>query len=93
MRSTRLGSAILFTWVFLLIGAARVHAHKLSDSYLTLRLNGTELTGQWDISLRDLEYTVGLDADGDGTVTWKELRDRQAAVAEYALARLLLTAG
>ena len=83
----------MFALVLLLLGAGRLHAHKLSDSYLSLRLNGTELTGQWDISLRDLEYTVGLDADGDGIVTWKELRDRQAAVAEYALARLHLTTG
>ena len=72
-------------------GAAPLHAHKLSDSYLSLRLDGTELTGQWDIALRDLEYAVGLDADGDGVVTWKELRERQPAVADYALARLHLT--
>ena len=93
IRPNRAGSAIVFAVVLLLMGVARVQAHKLSDSYLSLRLDGTELTGQWDISLRDLEYTVGLDADGDGTVTWKELRDRQAAVAEYALTRLHLTTG
>ena len=33
-----------------------------------------------------------MDADGDGTVTWKELRDRRAAVAGYALTRLKITA-
>ena len=92
-RSKRSGAVIVCAVLLLLMGAAPLHAHKLSDSYLSLRLDGTELTGQWDISLRDLEYTVGLDADGDGAVTWKELRDRQPAVAEYALARLRLAAG
>ncbi len=77
---------------FLFIGVPQIHAHKLSDSYLSVRLDGAEVTGQWDIALRDLEYTVGLDTDGDGTVTWKELRDRQGAVEEYALPRLHITA-
>ncbi len=84
--------ALLFVVSFLLIDVASLHAHKLSDSYLSVRLDGAEITGQWDIALRDLEYTVGLDTDGDGTVTWKELRERQGAVAEYALARLQISA-
>jgi hypothetical protein len=45
-------------------------AHKPSDSYLTLYADGQSLKGQWDIALRDLEYAVGLDADGDGAITW-----------------------
>ena len=59
--------ALLFFGVSLFIGVVRLHAHKLSDSYLSVRLNGADITGQWDIDVRDLEYTVGLDADGAGT--------------------------
>ena len=86
------GAAAFLVWLCISAGVSTLSAHKLSDSYLSLRLDGTELTGQWDIAVRDLEFTVGLDADGDGTVTWKELRDRRAAVADYVLARLKIAA-
>jgi len=67
-------------------------AHKPSDSYLALRADGALLDGQWDIALRDLEYAIGLDADGDGAITWGELRARRTELAAYALARLALRA-
>jgi hypothetical protein len=66
-------------------------AHKPSDSYLALRVEGAALEGQWDIALRDLEYAIGLDADGDGAITWGETRARHAEIAAYALARLALS--
>jgi hypothetical protein len=65
-------------------------AHKASDSYLTLRVEGAQVEGQWDIALRDLEMAVGLDGDGDGAITWGELKSRHGAVADYALSRLSL---
>lgn len=74
----------------LCLGAA--HAHKPSDSYLTVRADGASVSGRWDIALRDLEYAIGLDANGDGQITWGELRARHADIAAYALARLGLTA-
>jgi hypothetical protein len=66
-------------------------AHKPSDSYLSLRAQPAGLSGQWDIALRDLEYAVGLDTDGDGAITWGELRAHHAAIARYALSRLQFT--
>jgi HupE / UreJ protein len=62
-------------------------AHKPSDSYLTLHINGARLTGEWHLALRDLDYAVGLDANDDGAITWKELRSRENAVNAYALSR------
>ena len=76
----------------LLLTAATAGAHKPSDSYLALQLEGTKLTGQWDIALRDLEHAIGLDADGDGAITWGELKARHADIAAYAGARLALQA-
>jgi len=72
--------------------AAVAHAHKPSDSYLAIRADGTTIEGQWDIALRDLEYAVGLDTDGDGAITWGELRARHGEVAAYAFARLRIRA-
>jgi hypothetical protein len=69
-------------------------AHKPSDSYLsiTVRDDGA-LEGRWDVALRDLDYAIGLDADGDGRLTWGEVRRRHAEIAGYALARLAVRAG
>ena len=65
-------------------------AHKPSDSYLALQVSGNAVTGQWDIALRDLEYAIGLDANGDGEITWGELRAKHDDIAAYALSRLAL---
>jgi HupE / UreJ protein len=67
-------------------------AHKSSDSYLTLHLDGQRIAGQWDIALRDLDYAIGLDTDNDGDITWGELRAHHQAIAAYALSNLQLTA-
>ncbi len=67
-------------------------AHKPSDSYLAMSVDGNEIRGHWDIALRDLEYALGLDANDDGQIIWRELRQRQAAVFAYAFNRLKITA-
>ncbi|MEM7586660.1 MAG: HupE/UreJ family protein [Acidobacteriota bacterium] len=76
-----------------LLSASTAWAHKPSDSYLSVQRQGNQVTGEWDIALRDLELAIGLDADQDGAITWGELRARHSAIANYALARLDLTAG
>jgi hypothetical protein len=70
------------------LSSAPVWAHKLSDSYLSLHVHGGQVQSQWDIALRDLDYAIGLDRDGDGAITWGELRSRHVAIATYALSRL-----
>ena len=70
-----------------------VWAHKASDSYLSLNAEGDRIVGQWDIALRDLEFALGLDANGDGQITWGELRARHNDIASYALSRLRISEG
>jgi hypothetical protein len=79
-----------YLFLLILFACGAVQAHKPSDSYLALTAEGQELRGQWDIALRDLEFAIGLDANGDGAITWGELRGKQAEVAAYAFARLKL---
>jgi hypothetical protein len=68
-------------------------AHKPSDSYLTVHVDERgALSGRWDIALRDLDFAIGLDADGDGRITWGETRARHADIAAYATTRLTLRA-
>ena len=82
--------AILIAW---LLAAAPAFAHKASDAYLTIERDGRALHGQWDIALRDLDNALGLDANGDGQITWGEVRAREADIARYALARLAVSSG
>ena len=84
-------------WLFAILGLAGLwlpvaaDAHKPSDSYLSIMQSDSgALTGRWDIALRDLDFAIGLDADGDGAITWGEVRAKHADIAAYALARLAL---
>jgi len=85
-------AALLAAWL-LLVGHA-AFAHKPSDSYLILSVTAEpgRLEGRWDIALRDLDVALALDADGDGSITWGEVRSRHAEIATYVLARLALRA-
>jgi HupE / UreJ protein len=76
----------------MLLTAGPAQAHKPSDSYLSVTVQGSQISGRWDIALRDLDFAIGLDADGDGDLTWGEVRARHADIAAYAQARLQLQA-
>lgn len=69
----------------------QAHAHKPSDSYLTMTVDEGKVAGQWDIALRDLDFAIGLDADNDANITWGEVRAKHADIAAYALSRLQLS--
>jgi hypothetical protein len=79
----------------ILLALVLVHAvawaHKPSDSYLTLRAEDTRIALRWDIALRDLDYVLQLDRDGNGELTWGEVRQRGDAIHQLALARLALS--
>jgi hypothetical protein len=87
-----------------LIGRAPAEAHSASDAYLDLRVPESARTGgasadgasagrivlqgQWDIALRDLDFVLKLDDDGDGRLTWGEVQRHAAAIERYAFAHL-----
>lgn len=79
--------------LFLCLVASGAVAHKPSDSYLTLERSGATLQGRWDIALRDLDSAITLDADGDGEITWGEVRAKREAIVAYALSRLDVASG
>ncbi len=66
-------------------------AHKPSDSYLSLSVQHDQIVGQWDIALRDLDNAIGLDGDGDGQITWGEVRSKHNYIGAYTLSRLVLS--
>lgn len=78
-----------FAAVVALLAAGMVHAHSASDAYLTLTAappqgTATVIEAQWDIALRDLHFALALDDDGDGNLTWAEVRRHQQRIARYA---------
>lgn len=82
-------NARLIAFLFLLCAwCSPAQAHKPSDSYLAITVQGQQITGQWDIALRDLDFAIGLDGNGDGALTWDEIRARHPQIAAYALQRL-----
>lgn len=82
--------ALLVFWLGL---SANVWAHKASDSYLVLAVQGHSVSGQWDIALRDIDFALGLDSNGDSDITWGELRARHTELSAWALGRLKLQRG
>jgi len=81
---------MVFIFALLFMFAAGAHAHHTSDSYLSLKVDGQSLTGQWDIALLDLERAIGLDADADGNITRSEIEAKRAEIERYGLSRLRL---
>ncbi len=83
----------------MLAGHTAAQAHKPSDSYLTLTATapanatgGQAITARWDIALRDLDYVLQLDRDGNGELNWGETRQREADITQLATKALLISA-
>jgi len=72
--------------------AAPAWAHKPSDAHLALSVDGERVTGRLDVAVRDLDAAIGLDTDGDGSITWGELREAAPRIATYVQDRLALAA-
>jgi hypothetical protein len=68
-------------------------AHIASNGFLSLKVDGTQVAGALELTIRDGELAVGLDHDGDGKVTWGELRGAQEALQMYVLGHLHLAGG
>jgi hypothetical protein len=87
----RLVAALLL--VLLTVTAGPAAAHKPSDAYLRLTLAEDGAQGSLDMAVRDLDLVIGLDGNGDGALTWGELKARHEAMAAYVQSRLTLTGG
>ena len=90
---------LAFAVLSCLVNPERADAHSASDAYLTLTAEASPATaekaihGQWDIALRDLDFVLKLDDDGDGRLTWGEVHRHQAAIAQYAYQHIALDGG
>ena len=74
------------------LASADALAHKPSDSYLKIVGGQGPLQIAWEIAVKDLDFLLGLDADGNGAITWGELKGQRSAICDLALAHLNLAA-
>jgi hypothetical protein len=72
--------------------ACSAHAHVASNGFLVGKVTGPDIVGSVEVAIRDVELAVGVDADGDGKVTWGELRAAEPQVARYVRNHLAFVA-
>jgi hypothetical protein len=71
--------------------AGTAHAHKPSDAHLRLEAvadGDATLRGRLDVALRDLDAAIGLDADGNGDITWGEVTAAAPKILAYVQPRI-----
>jgi hypothetical protein len=77
--------------VLLVIAAASpAWAHKPSDAHLRLALDGDTFVGRLEVSVRDLDAALGIDADGNGDITWGEITAARGKLDAYVAKRLVI---
>ena len=89
MSRARLFAALAFAG---LVAAPLAQAHKASDAYLTLHVDGAVVDARIDIALRDLDRDLYLDTNADDQLSWKEVRTRWADIAALARNDIRLSA-
>jgi len=65
------------------LAAGAASAHKASDAYLQLQLAAQAASLRVDVALRDLDVALDIDADGDGKLTWGEVRRAWPVIEDY----------
>jgi hypothetical protein len=88
--------AVLLLCLVATFGAPRpAFAHAASTSFLIVQLpaGDSPVEVRWDLSLHDLAWSVFIDADFDGNVTWQEVLNARPALAAAVLEQVSLQRG
>ena len=93
MRTTFHAWQRLILGIFLGFFCLNAHAHQPGVSYLQLTYETNRVSGVLDMALGDLEFSVGLDTDKNGAVTYQELLDHQPAIGAYVRKNLKFSDG
>jgi hypothetical protein len=79
-----------FCFAALMLAACSAHAHIASNGFLNLNVDASQVSGDLELAIRDAELAIGLDHDGNGKVTWGELKSSQTALQNYVVGHLRL---
>ena len=84
----------LLAGLLLTTASAVASAHEGSTGYLMLKTGaGTQVAGRLDVALIDVAWSLPLDADGDGRLTWNEIEARRGPIAAFLGGGLRFTRG
>ena len=78
----------LFVLSTILLWTQYAFCHKASDSYLQLNFSEGTASGQWDIALRDIDFAIGLDEDGNGEINWGEVKAHFNRIDAWAVSSI-----
>ncbi len=88
---------VLICALVLFIHSVTAVAHKVSDSYLKITESKGEASSfynaRWHLALKDLEMAVGIDANHDGRISWREVKVAEEVIKQYAKSSLQVTQG
>ena len=74
--------------------AGKAEAHFTSTSYLSASSSEPgDVHITWDVSAADLHWSLGLDRDGNGAITWDEIQSRREDIASLATEHLNVARG
>ncbi|MEP7246498.1 MAG: HupE/UreJ family protein [Gammaproteobacteria bacterium] len=78
-----------------LVAPLSAQAHATSTSYLVAesRAGDTNVTVTWDVAVADVHWAVGLDDDGNGSITWREIESHRDDIASLAASHLSIARG
>jgi hypothetical protein len=70
-------------------------AHAANTSYLRLGAadSSAPVTLTWDLAAKDLDWTIDLDLDANGAITWGEIEARRDAITALAIKGLSIERG
>ncbi len=82
MTRARINAAVLVLLAFAFTFSV-ADAHEASSGYLVLEGEGLSVRGTLDLHIEDLDAAIGLDADGDGALSWTDTTASQADILRY----------
>jgi hypothetical protein len=76
----------------MIFAAFAARAHIASNGFLVAHVNGQGVTGSYELAVRDVELAIAADSNGDGKITWGELRAAEPRLVQYISQHLSIAA-
>jgi len=81
----------IFLFLIFVFFSCVSYAHQSSHAQISLQKSENTLSGVWHIAVDDLERSEGLDVNGDGELTWGELKKNNALIDSLAQAHFRIS--
>ena len=86
---------IVVFWIAACVSMRTAHAHATSTSYLLIDVPAATdpVVLRWDLAIQDIMWTVFIDQDYDGVVTWREILAARRYIEPAVLGEIALGRG